>query len=46
MRYPLQNLDHTIFRAYDVRGVVGTDLSDETVYHLGRAFAAEANAQE
>ncbi len=45
MRYPLQNLDHTIFRAYDVRGVVGTDLSDETVYHLGRAFAAEANAQ-
>lgn len=45
MRYPLNTLDHTIFRAYDVRGIVGTALSDDTVYHLGRAFAAEAKAQ-
>jgi len=42
MRYTLQALDQTIFRAYDIRGVVGTALTDDTVYHIGRAFAAEA----
>jgi len=45
MRYPLNTLDHAIFRAYDVRGIVGTALTDDTVYHLGRAFAAEAKSQ-
>lgn len=45
MRYPLNTLDHTIFRAYDVRGIVDTALTDDTVYHLGRAFAAEARSQ-
>jgi len=45
MRYPLNNLDQTIFRAYDIRGIVGEGLSDETVYHLGRAFAAQARSQ-
>src|SRR6185437_11887306 len=28
-----------IFGAYDVRGVYPTDLNDETVYRIGRAFA-------
>ncbi|WP_286237084.1 phosphomannomutase/phosphoglucomutase [Neptuniibacter halophilus] len=46
MRYPLSTLDHAIFRAYDVRGIVGTALTDDTVYHLGRAFAAEAQSQQ
>lgn len=46
MRYPLNDLDQTIFRAYDVRGIVGSALSDATVYHLGRAFAAEAQADQ
>ncbi|MCP4597361.1 MAG: phosphomannomutase/phosphoglucomutase, partial [Neptuniibacter sp.] len=45
MRYQLNTLDHAIFRAYDVRGIVGTALTDDTVYHLGRAFAAEALSQ-
>ncbi|WP_415904304.1 phosphomannomutase/phosphoglucomutase [Neptuniibacter sp. QD48_55] len=45
MRYPLNSLDHAIFRAYDVRGIVGSALTDDTVYHLGRAFAAEAKSQ-
>ena len=31
-----------IFRAYDIRGVVGETLTNEVVYHVGRAFAAEA----
>lgn len=45
MRYSLNSLDHAIFRAYDVRGIVGSALTDDTVYHLGRAFAAEAKSQ-
>ncbi len=32
-----------IFREYDVRGVVDKDLTDETVYLLGRAFARFLN---
>ncbi|MDI3325712.1 phosphomannomutase/phosphoglucomutase [Pontibacterium granulatum] len=46
MRYQLKDLDQTIFRAYDIRGIVGTALTDDTVYHLGRAFAAEALSQK
>ena len=33
-----------IFRAYDVRGVVGDTLTEHGVYLIGRAFAAEALA--
>ncbi len=44
MEMPLSNLDHTLFRAYDIRGIVGEALTPEMVYHLGRAFAAEALA--
>jgi phosphomannomutase/phosphoglucomutase len=44
MDMPLSNLDHTLFRAYDIRGVVGEALIPEVAYHLGRAFAAEALA--
>ena len=27
-----------IFREYDIRGVYGSELDDETAYHIGRAF--------
>ena len=33
-----------IFRAYDIRGVVGETLTAATFYQIGRAFAAEALA--
>ncbi len=46
MRYSLKALNQDIFRAYDIRGVVGSALTDETVYHLGRAFAAEAQSKQ
>ena len=45
MPYNLKNLDQNIFRAYDIRGVVGSALTDDTVYHLGRAFATQAQSQ-
>jgi len=32
----------SIFRAYDIRGVVGRTLSPEIVYQIGRAFGTEA----
>jgi phosphomannomutase/phosphoglucomutase len=35
-------LDRSIFRAYDIRGIVTTNLTDDVVYWVGRAFAAEA----
>jgi phosphomannomutase / phosphoglucomutase len=33
-------LSREIFRQYDVRGIVGRDLTAETAYTLGRAYAA------
>ncbi len=35
-------LDPLIFRAYDIRGIVTTNLTEDVVYWIGRAFAAEA----
>lgn len=39
------DLDPNIFRAYDIRGIVNQSLSNEVVYWIGRAFAAEARGQ-
>ncbi len=33
-------ISKTIFRQYDVRGIVGTDLTDEVAYGIGRGYAA------
>ncbi|SHN23007.1 phosphomannomutase / phosphoglucomutase [Pseudomonas asturiensis] len=38
-------LPDTIFRAYDIRGVVGDTLSAETAYWIGRAIGSESLAQ-
>ncbi|HTK97459.1 MAG TPA: phosphomannomutase/phosphoglucomutase [Pseudomonadales bacterium] len=35
-------LDPLIFRAYDIRGIVSTNLTEDVVYWIGRAFAADA----
>jgi phosphomannomutase len=35
-----------IFKAYDVRGVYGEDLTEEAVYHIGRAAALYLNVPE
>jgi phosphomannomutase len=34
----------SIFKAYDIRGVVGQTLNEELAEHLGRAFGTEARA--
>ncbi|MEM9621763.1 MAG: phosphomannomutase/phosphoglucomutase [Pseudomonadota bacterium] len=40
------DLDHGIFRAYDIRGITTQNLTEEVVYWIGRAFAAEAINQD
>lgn len=39
---PNIDFDAGIFRAYDIRGIVDTNLTPDVVYWIGRAFAAEA----
>src|SRR5690554_8215491 len=36
------SLPEEIFRAYDIRGIVGDLLCDDTVHQLGRAIGSEA----
>jgi len=38
-------LPDSIFRAYDIRGVVGKTLHAETAYWIGRAIGAQSLAQ-
>ena len=38
-------LDANIFRAYDIRGVVGDSLTPEAAYWIGRAIGSESLAQ-
>src|SRR2546430_17419172 len=37
------SIDPTIFKAYDVRGVYGVDLTEDAVYRIGRAAAIYLN---
>ena len=37
-----RGIDPTIFRAYDIRGIVGRNLTEDVVRVIGRAYAAEA----
>ncbi|OCX95024.1 MAG: phosphomannomutase [Pseudomonas sp. CO183] len=39
------NLPASIFRAYDIRGVVGDSLTTETAYWVGRAIGSESLAK-
>ena len=39
------DLDQGIFRAYDIRGITRSNLTEDVCYWIGRAFAAEARSQ-
>lgn len=39
------NVDPSLFRAYDIRGVVGKTLSTEVVHEIGRSIGSEAAAR-
>ena len=38
------DIDHSIFKAYDIRGIVGESLSSEVISVIGRAIGSEAQA--
>ena len=38
------HIDPSVFKAYDIRGVVGKTIDEEFAEHLGRAFGSEAVA--
>lgn len=38
-------IDPSIFRAYDIRGIVGKSLTQETVYAIGQAIGSQALAK-
>ena len=40
-----QLLPKTIFRAYDIRGIAGTDLTQDSIYLIGRAIGSLALAK-
>ncbi len=42
---PEMNIDPAIFRAYDIRGVVGTQLTEAAVEQIGRALGSECHAR-
>lgn len=41
---PLPQIDASMFRAYDIRGIVGSNLSPEVAYWIGRAVGSESIA--
>lgn len=41
----LDNAPASIFRAYDIRGVVGDTLTEDIVYNIGKALGSEAHAR-
>jgi phosphomannomutase/phosphoglucomutase len=40
------HLDPNVFRAYDIRGIVDANLTEDLVYWIGRAFGAEAQQED
>ena len=39
-------LDQSIFKAYDIRGIVDEGLNDETIFAIGKAIGSEAVVQK
>ena len=38
----MANIARDIFKAYDIRGIVGKTLTDEAAYLIGKAIATKA----
>ena len=36
--YNISSVDHAIFRAYDIRGIVGTQINADVFYTIGKAI--------
>lgn len=43
-RYTCRQIDRNVFRAYDIRGIIGDQLDDDAFYTIGRAISCRLNA--
>jgi len=43
--FPVEPVPSSVFRSYDIRGIVGETLTEDGVYQIGRALAAEAESR-
>jgi len=43
--FPLREIPSSIFRAYDIRGIVGKTLDTDIAYRIGQAVGSQATAQ-
>src|SRR5256885_1106043 len=46
MNIPKITVDPSLFKAYDIRGVYGENLTDDVAYKIGRAAAQYLNVPE
>ena len=44
-KYTIENLDPEVLREYDIRGVVGKNINENTAYTIGRTFGHLVNTQ-
>lgn len=44
-QFDIQSIDPSIFRAYDIRGVVDQNITETIAYHLGLSFGKHAHNQ-
>lgn len=42
--YQQRSVERHVFRAYDIRGIIGDDLDDNAFYSIGRAIACQMHA--
>jgi phosphomannomutase/phosphoglucomutase len=42
---PMRSIDPSIFKAYDIRGIVGKTVDTDTARLIGRAFGSAARAK-
>jgi len=40
-KYKIENFDKEVLREYDIRGIVGQNINDNTAYTIGRTFGYE-----
>jgi phosphomannomutase len=45
MQHPAMQIHASVFKAYDIRGVIGQTIDETFAEHLGRAFGSEAIAE-
>ena len=43
--YTIQNFDKEVLREYDIRGVVGDNINENTAYTIGRTFGYNVNTK-